>query len=115
MNLFCNATGNPQPDITWTKEGESSVQSTLETLKLTNLSSKVNGQVYICKVNNSLGFDEANATVTVFCEYTENNWSSRVCSSYSFLFYFSLYHYLTTFGYSHLLRFVLCVFQLHRT
>ena len=70
MNLFCNASGNPQPDITWTIEGERSVQSTSETLKLTNLSSKDNGQVYICKVNNSLGFDEANATITVLCEYS---------------------------------------------
>ena len=78
MNLFCNATGNPLPDITWTKEGESSVQSTSETLDLTNLSSKDNGQVYICKVNNSLGFDEANATITVFCEYI-------VCSGYAFV------------------------------
>ena len=73
LNLFCNATGNPQPDITWTKEGESSVQSTSETLELTNLRSKDNGQVYICKVNSSLGSDEANATITVFCEYTVNN------------------------------------------
>ena len=69
MNLFCNASGNPKPDITWTKEGERSVLSTSETLKLTNLRSKDNGQVYTCKVNNSLGFDEANATINVFCEY----------------------------------------------
>ena len=73
MNLFCNASGNPQPDITWTKEGESSVLSSSETVKLTNLSSEDNGAVYICKVNNSLGVDEANATITVFCEYTVNN------------------------------------------
>ena len=70
LNLFCNATGNPQPDITWTKEGKSSVLSTSETLALTNLSSEDNGAVYICKVNNSLGFDEANATISVLCEYT---------------------------------------------
>ena len=73
LNLFCNATGNPQPDITWTKERESSVLSSSETLKLTNLSSENNGQVYICRVNNSLGFDEANATITVYCEYKVNN------------------------------------------
>ena len=78
LNLSCNATGNPQPDITWTKERERSVQSTSETLELRNLSSKDNGQVYICKVNNSLGFDEANATITVLCEYI-------VCSGYAFV------------------------------
>ena len=73
MNLFCNASGNPQPEITWKKEGESGVLSSSETVKLTNLSSEDNGTVYICKVNNSLGSDEANATITVFCEYTVNN------------------------------------------
>ena len=31
-----------------------------------------------------------------------------MCSCYSSLFYFSIYNHLTTFGYSHLLRFVLC-------
>ena len=73
MTLFCNATGNPQPDITWTKQGDSSIVSTSESLHRTNLSSEDNGKVYICTVNNSLGFDEANATITVFCEYTVNN------------------------------------------
>ena len=73
MNLHCNATGNPKPQITWTKEGKSSVLSTSETLELTNLSSDDNGVVYNCKVSNSLGFDEANATITVFCEYIVHN------------------------------------------
>ena len=70
LNLFCNATGNPHPDNKWTKEGKSSFLSTSETLALTNLSSEDNGAVYICKVNNSLGFDEANAKISVLCEYT---------------------------------------------
>ena len=73
LNLFCNATGSPQPHITWTTEGESSVLSSSETLELTNLRSKDSGQVYICKVNNSLGFAEANATITVHCEYAVDN------------------------------------------
>lgn len=73
VKLHCNATGHPKPHITWTKEGKSSVLSTSETLELSNLSSKDNGVVYNCKMSNSLGFDEANATITVFCEYTVNN------------------------------------------
>lgn len=83
LKLHCNGTGNPKPNITWTKEGKSSVLSTSETLELTNLNSEDNGVVYTCKVSNSLGFDEANATITVFCEYIVNNESSRMCSCYS--------------------------------
>ena len=28
-----------------------------------------NGAVYICKVENMIGFEEANSTITVLCEY----------------------------------------------
>ncbi|CAH3194730.1 unnamed protein product, partial [Porites evermanni] len=80
LNLFCNATGNPQPDIQWTKKGESSVLSTSEYLDRANMRSDENEVVYNCKVSNSLGFDEAKATITVLCEYTVNNKCSRVCS-----------------------------------
>ena len=37
LTLFCSITGNPKPDITWTKEGDNSVQSTSENLYLINL------------------------------------------------------------------------------
>ena len=69
LTLLCNATGNPQPDITWAKEGYSSVLSTSETLYLTNLRREDNGAVYSCIANNSLGFDTLNASITVLCEY----------------------------------------------
>ena len=67
--LFCNAIGNPQPNTTWTKQGNNSVLSTSETLNLTNLMSGDNGTVYICKVENNFGSREANSTITVLCEY----------------------------------------------
>ena len=64
--LFCNATGNPRPNITWTKEGSNSVLSKSESLTLTNLTRKQNGSVYTCKVKNSLGpAKEASAMITV--------------------------------------------------
>ena len=66
--LFCNATCNPQPNITWTKQGNNSVLSSSETLTLTNLRRGDNGTGYICKVQNSLGSDEATTTITVLCE-----------------------------------------------
>ena len=43
--------------------------SSSETLNLTRLTSEDNGAVYKCKVENNLGSAEANATVTVLCEY----------------------------------------------
>ena len=66
--LFCNATGNPQPNITWTKHGNSSILSSSEAVRLTRLTSEDNGAMYKCKVENNLGSAEANATVTVLCK-----------------------------------------------
>ena len=67
--LFCNATGNPQPNITWTKQGNKTVLSTSVNLNLVNLTREDNGAVYKCKVQNSLGSAEVNATITVWCKY----------------------------------------------
>lgn len=69
LTLFCHATGNPQPDITWTKIGDITLLSTSETLNLTNLRGEDNGAVYSCEVNNSLGFDAVRAWITVMCEF----------------------------------------------
>ena len=78
LTLFCNAPGNPQPDITWTKEGYSSVLSISETLNLTNLRREDNGAVYSCKANNSLGFATVVSSITVRCEYRKKNLCNSV-------------------------------------
>jgi len=69
--LFCNATGNPQPNITWTKQGNNSKLSTSETLNLTKLMREDDGSVYKCTVTNEYGSAEAVTTVTVFCKLCE--------------------------------------------
>jgi len=66
--LFCNATGNPQPNVTWTKQGNSSVLSTSGTLNLTRILRGDNGAVYRCRVENYEGSVEATAMITVLCE-----------------------------------------------
>ena len=66
--LFCNATGNPQPSIAWTKQGSNTVLSLSETLTLSDLMRRDDEAVYKCKVQNNVGSAEANATITVLCE-----------------------------------------------
>ena len=66
--LFCNATGNPQPNITWTKHRNNSVISTSESLNLTRLMRGDNGAVYKCKVENVVGSAETSARITVLCK-----------------------------------------------
>ena len=69
--MFCNATGYPEPNITWTKQGNEIVLSTLQVLNLTSLMREDNGAVYTCIVQNYLGTVKASAMVTVFCEYSD--------------------------------------------
>ena len=65
LTLFCNITGNPKPDITWTKEGDSSVQSISEEFisnKPEERSKIIEPCCYSCKADNSF---EVNASITV--------------------------------------------------
>lgn len=66
--LFCNATGNPQPNISWTKQGNDSVLSTLQTLNLIVLMGVDDGAVYKCKVQNYLGHMETTVMISVLCK-----------------------------------------------
>lgn len=66
--LLCNVTGNPQPNISWTKQGNDRVLSTLQTLNLTVLKRVDNGAVYKCKVQNYLGLMETTVMISVLCK-----------------------------------------------
>ena len=67
--LFCNVTGNPQPNISWTKQGNDSVLSTVQTLKPTVLKRVDDGAVYKCKVQNYLGLMETTVMISVLCKW----------------------------------------------
>ena len=69
VTLVCNASGNPRPKITWTKQGSNTVLSTAETLSLNNLVREDDGSVYICNMQNNLGSQQANATIAMLCKY----------------------------------------------
>ena len=68
--LFCNASGNPPPVITWIKEGDTSFRRDGETLPLNNIAKGDRG-TYICTASNGIGQNAtANATITVQCKYS---------------------------------------------
>ncbi|XP_027049352.1 neuronal growth regulator 1-like [Pocillopora damicornis] len=69
--LFCNATGNPKPNITWTKQGNNSELSTSETLTLSKLTREDDGSVFECTAQNYITSVKVMAVLTVWCKYWE--------------------------------------------
>ena len=76
VSLSCNAAGNPEPTISWTKDGSpisnnSRISSPREkNLTITNVNRTDSGE-YRCVASNSLGSDTSNAaTVDVQCKYS---------------------------------------------
>ena len=69
VTLFCNATGNPTPNITWTKDDSPAILHRGETYNIDNIRRQVAGD-YTCTAWNGVG-GKANATVTVsvHCEF----------------------------------------------
>ena len=69
VTLHCNATGNPAPNITWTKDGSSTVLYQGETYSIVNIQRQATGD-YTCTAWNGVG-GKANvtATVNVHCEF----------------------------------------------
>ena len=66
--LHCNATGNPAPNITWTKEGNSTLLYQGEMYSIVNIQRQAAGD-YTCTAWNGVGKKtNATATVTVHCE-----------------------------------------------
>ena len=69
LELFCNATGRPAPQITWYKVADTLVPlSNGRALKVKNINRTGSG-VYRCRASNGIGTGVcASATVTVNCE-----------------------------------------------
>ena len=66
ISMFCNASGNPPPQIAWKKEpGFTFHGNELELKDVT----KDNRGTYVCTASNGIGEDvSASATITVNCE-----------------------------------------------
>ena len=66
---MCNATGNPQPQITWSKESEPNPLDSIDgALTMKNVNKSDSG-VYLCSASNGIGSDTiALSTVIVNCK-----------------------------------------------
>ena len=69
VNISCNAIGKPDPDVTWSHNGEVK-SSGCKTAHLTfNTISKADAGMYTCRANNSAGKTDVQLNVIVICEY----------------------------------------------
>jgi len=72
ITFLCNASGKPQPSLTWTKRGSSEVLSNTSTLTIVNVSRPGTPDhmiQYQCTASNGVGTPAtATVNVTVHCE-----------------------------------------------
>ena len=68
LTLYCNATGNPTPNITWTKDSSSIMVHQGETYSIVNIQRQGAGN-YKCTAWNGVGTQKtALATVAIHCK-----------------------------------------------
>ena len=69
LTLHCNASGNPTPNITWTKEDSPSVLHQGITYSIVDIGRNAAGN-YTCTAWNGVGGQKkATAAITVHCEF----------------------------------------------
>ena len=89
MSLSCNATGNPVPKISWTKDGSPvsnnsriSLSQDNKQLNITNVSRTDSGE-YRCVASNSVGNETSNAAkLDVQCKWLFNLANFEIIQSY---------------------------------
>ena len=70
LTLHCNASGNPTPNITWTKEDSPSVLHQGITYSIVDIDRNAAGN-YTCTAWNGVGGQKkATAAITVHCEFS---------------------------------------------
>ena len=68
LTLYCNATGKPTPNITWAKDGSSTVVHQGETYSIVDIRRQAAGD-YKCTAWNGVGAQKnATATLTIHCK-----------------------------------------------
>ena len=79
LGLFCNATGIPAPNISWTKAGSTEQIPTGKHLIIKSARKEDSG-TYTCKASNKAGNTTAQIHVNVQCKYV-SMWTSFIFSS----------------------------------
>ena len=69
LSVFCNASGNPAPTITWRKVGASGSSVTSgNTMEITNVSHEKDSGFYECIASNIVQSDTGRFKITVNCK-----------------------------------------------
>ena len=70
LTLFCNATGKPAPNITWTRESEDEVLFVGNPWHIVNINRTYSG-TYRCVADSGIPFSvNSTISINVLCEYT---------------------------------------------
>ena len=67
VSLKCNASGYPEPTVTWTKLGADEFIISSQWLNFTNISKQETGE-YICNANNTCEKPSSLTTIDVQCK-----------------------------------------------
>ena len=71
LELFCNATGNPPPRVTWSKVADPAVQLSADKGLILKNINKTDSGVYQCSASNGIGSESlASWAVTVNCKFS---------------------------------------------
>lgn len=88
LELFCNATGNPPPNITWSKVAVPPVQLSFDEVLTVKNTNKTDSGVYQCRASNGIGSDAfASSVVTVRCKLKKFNEFFLIYSRHRYLHY----------------------------
>ena len=70
VTFYCNATGNPAPNITWARENLSAIVSFSEKLVIEDIRRNESGS-YFCYASNGFGTHNTSCNVDVQCKFYE--------------------------------------------
>lgn len=69
LDISCNATGKPNPDVTWIHDGQVLSSGSKAAHLSFGAISKVDAGIYTCSANNSAGTTEKQLNLVVNCKY----------------------------------------------